>query len=504
MIAKAVATEVNAHFKSINGPEIISKYYGESEKQLREIFDEASENSPAIIFIDEIDSICPKREDVSGEVERRVVAQMLTLMDGMQGRDNVVVIGATNRRDALDPALRRPGRFDREIEIGVPDRDGRQEIMDVHTRQMPIADDFEINWVLDNTYGFVGADLAALVREAAMKALRRYLPEIDLEEETIPPEVLEKMEVRMDDFRYAIKEVEPSALREIYVEIPAIEWDEVGGLEEVKERLKESVEWPLTKPEIFEHFNIKPPRGIVLFGAPGTGKTLLAKAIANEAQANFISIKGPEMISKWVGESERGIREIFKKAKQSSPSIIFLDEFESIASMRSSSNGEGSDVGNRVVNQLLASMDGVESLDGVIVVAATNRPEMIDPALLRSGRFERVLHVPPPDAQAREAIFEIHTEGMPLSKFSLKDILSNMEGFTGADIEAVCREAALIAMREGKKKVSKKHFDEAVTRVRPTVTPEMLEYYQKMETRLTSGLSNIKRTRDYGFGMETM
>jgi transitional endoplasmic reticulum ATPase len=429
---------------------------------------------------------------------------MLTLMDGMQGRDNVVVIGATNRRDALDPALRRPGRFDREIEIGVPDRDGRQEIMDVHTRQMPIADDFEINWVLDNTYGFVGADLAALVREAAMKALRRYLPEIDLEEETIPPEVLEKMEVRMDDFRYAIKEVEPSALREIYVEIPAIEWDEVGGLEEVKDRLKESVEWPLTKPEIFEHFNIKPPRGIVLFGAPGTGKTLLAKAIANEAQANFISIKGPEMISKWVGESERGIREIFKKAKQSSPSIIFLDEFESIASMRSSSNGEGSDVGNRVANQLLASMDGVESLDGVIVVAATNRPEMIDPALLRSGRFERVLHVPPPDAPAREAIFAIHSEGMPLSKFSFKDILSSMEGFTGADIEAVCREAALIAMRAGKKKVSKKHFDDAVTRVRPTVTPEMLEYYQKMETRLTSGLSNIKRTRDYGFGMETM
>ena len=429
---------------------------------------------------------------------------MLTLMDGMQGRDNVVVIGATNRRDALDPALRRPGRFDREIEIGVPDRDGRQEIMDVHTRQMPIADDFEINWVLDNTYGFVGADLAALVREAAMKALRRYLPEIDLEEETIPPEVLEKMEVRMDDFKHAIKDVEPSALREIYVEIPEIQWDEVGGLEEVKDRLKESVEWPLTKPEIFEHFNIKPPRGIVLFGAPGTGKTLLAKAIANEAQANFISIKGPEMISKWVGESERGIREIFKKAKQSSPSIIFLDEFESIASMRSSSNGEGSDVGNRVVNQLLASMDGVESLDGVIVVAATNRPEMIDPALLRSGRFERVLHVPPPDAPAREAIFQIHSEGMPLSKFSFKDILSSMEGFTGADIEAVCREAALIAMRAGKKKVAKKHFDDAVTRVRPTVTPEMLEYYQKMETRLTSGLSNIKRTRDYGFGMETM
>ena len=504
MIAKAVATEVNAHFKSINGPEIISKYYGESEKQLREIFDEAAENAPAIIFIDEIDSICPKREDVSGEVERRVVAQMLTLMDGMQGRDNVVVIGATNRRDALDPALRRPGRFDREIEIGVPDREGRSEIMDVHTRQMPISDDFEINWVLDNTYGFVGADLAALVRESAMKALRRYLPEIDLEEETIPPEVLEKMEVRMDDFREAIKDVEPSALREIYVEIPEVTWDEVGGLEEVKDRLKESVEWPLTKPELFEHFGIKPPRGIVLFGAPGTGKTLLAKAIANEAQANFISIKGPEMISKWVGESERGIREIFKKAKQSAPAIIFLDEFESIASMRSSSATEGSDVGNRVVNQLLASMDGVESLDGVIIVAATNRPEMIDPALLRSGRFERVLHVPPPDEAAREVIFKIHSEGMPLSKFSLKDIIGGLDGFTGADIEAVCREAALICMRANKKKVTKTHFEEAIKRVRPTVNAEMLAYYQKMETLLTSGLSNIKRSRDTGFGMETM
>ena len=505
MIAKAVASEVNAHFKSINGPEIISKYYGESEKQLREVFVEAGENSPAIIFIDEIDSICPKREDVSGEVERRVVAQMLSLMDGMQGRSNVVVIGATNRQDAIDPALRRPGRFDREIEIGVPDREGRQEIMEIHTRQMPISDDFNMEWILENTYGFVGADLAALVRESAMKALRRYLPEIDLDEEEIPPEVLEKMEVKMDDFREAIRDVEPSALREIYVEVPKVTWGEVGGLEEVKDRLKESVEWPLSFPERFEHFGIKPPRGIVLFGAPGTGKTLLAKAIANEAQANFISIKGPEMVSKWVGESEKAVREIFKKAKQSAPSIIFLDEFESIAGVRSSNSMTGgSDVSNRVVNQLLASMDGVESLDGVIVVAATNRPEMIDPALMRSGRFERVLHVPPPDALARQAILDIHTEGMPLSKFSLKDVLSRMDGFTGADIEAVCREAALIAMRADKKKVTKAHFEEAIERVRPTVTPEMLEYYSKMETRLTSGLSGIKRENQNRYGMESM
>ncbi len=484
---------------------IISKYYGESEKQLREIFDEAAKNAPAIIFIDEIDSICPKREDVSGEVERRVVAQMLTLMDGMQGRDNVIVIGATNRRDALDPALRRPGRFDREIEIGVPDREGRKEIMDVHTRQMPISDDFDIEWVLEHTYGFVGADLAALVRESAMKALRRYLPEIDLEEDTVPPEVLEKMEVTMEDFKFAIKEVEPSALREIYVEIPNVSWDSVGGLTEIKERLKESVEWPLTQPEKFKHFGIKPPRGIVLFGAPGTGKTLLAKAVANEAKANFISIKGPELISKWVGESERAIREIFKKAKQSAPSIIFLDEFESIASMRaSSSSSEGSDVSNRVVNQLLASMDGVDSVDGVIVISATNRPEMIDPALLRSGRFERVLHIPPPDKEARAAILKIHIEKMPLGKFSTDDLLSDMDGLTGADIEAVCREAALIAMRANKKSVSKSNFIEAISRIRPTVTPDMLEYYSKMEARLTSGISNIKRGRDSSRGIESM
>jgi transitional endoplasmic reticulum ATPase len=503
LIAKAVASETKANFTSINGPEIISKYYGESEKQLREIFDEAAANSPAIIFIDELDSIAPKREDVSGEVERRVVAQLLTLLDGIQGRDNVIVIGATNRPDAIDPALRRGGRFDRELEIGVPDKHGRSEIIGIHTRGMPISDDFEIEWLLDNTHGFVGADISALVREAAMKALRRYLPEIDLDEEQIPTEVLEKMEVKMADFKLAIKEIEPSALREIYLEVPEVSWDQVGGLKEVKERLKESIEWPLTRPEMFNHFGINPPRGIVLFGAPGTGKTLIAKAIANEAKANFITIKGPELISKWVGDSEKAVRELFKKAKQSSPSIIFLDEFESIAGVRRSNTGEGSDVMNRVVNQLLSSMDGVESMEGVIVVAATNRPEMIDPALLRSGRFERVLHIPPPDVDSIKAILKIHSEPMPLGKFNIESFAPQLVNYTGADIEAICREAALISMRAEKKSVSKKHFEEAINRVRPTITDEMMDYYNRMEARLTSGLESVRRSSEIHSGIES-
>lgn len=503
MIAKAVANETNAHFASINGPEIISKYYGESEKQLREFFDDAAENAPAIIFIDELDSIAPKREEVTGEVERRVVAQLLTLMDGMQGRDNVIVIGATNRQDAIDQALRRPGRFDREIYIGVPDKKGRKEIIDIHTRSMPISDDFDVDWALENTYGFVGADISALAREAAMKALRRYLPEIDLEEEEVSPEVLEKMEVRMADFKLAIKDIEPSALREIYVEVPEKGWEDVGGLEEVKERLKESIEWPLTKPDLFKHFGITPPRGILLFGAPGTGKTLIAKAIAHEAKANFITVKGPELFSKWVGESEKALREVFKKAAQAAPSIIFLDEFESIGGHRNAGAQDGGQVTNRIVDQLLTSLDGVEALEGVVVVAATNRPEMIDRALLRSGRFERVLHIPPPDEKSRKEILKIHTKGMPMGKFDVVSFAKKMADYTGADIEAVCREAALIAMRANKKTITKKHFEDAIGRVRPSVTPEMLEYYQKLETTLTSGLESVKRIGDTLSGIES-
>jgi transitional endoplasmic reticulum ATPase len=344
----------------------------------------------------------------------------------------------------------------------------------------------------------------SLTREAAMKALRRYLPEIDLDQDEIPPEVLEKMEVQMNDFKIAIREIEPSALREIYVEIPEVSWADVGGLDEVKERLKESVEWPLTMPDRFEHFGIKPPRGIVLFGAPGTGKTLIAKAIANEAKANFITVKGPELISKWVGESEKAIREVFKKAKQASPSIIFLDEFESIAGARTPNSGEGSDVSNRVVNQMLSSMDGVESMEGVIVIAATNRPEMIDPALMRSGRFERVMHIPPPDHASLKKILSIHSKDMPLGKFNLDSLTDKMQNFTGADVEAVCREAALIAMRAERKSVSKKHFEEAIARVRPTITPEMLEYYTKLEGLLTSGLESIRRKPDTLMGIESV
>ncbi len=448
LIAKAVANESGANFYAINGPEIMSKYYGQSEQKLREIFQKADESEPSIIFIDEIDSIAPKREDVQGEVERRVVAQLLTLMDGLKDRGHVIVIGATNRLDAVDPALRRPGRFDREIVIGVPDKKGRMEILAIHTRGMPLGMDDEkqsefFSRIGDITYGFVGADLAALTREAAMNALRRYLPEIDLDK-PIPTEVLEKMIVTEDDFMEALKSIEPSSLREVTVEIPNIKWNDIGGLESVKSELREAVELPLLKPDVFSRLGIRAPKGFLLYGPPGTGKTLLAKAVANESNANFISVKGPEVLSKWVGESEKAVREIFKKAKQVSPAIIFMDEIDSIAPRRGTSMDSG--VTERIVNQLLTSMDGIEVLNGVVVIAATNRPDIIDPALLRAGRFDKIIYIPPPEEEGRLKILEVHTKKMPLAKdVDLHDIARKTEGYVGADLENLCREAGMMA-----------------------------------------------------------
>lgn len=480
LIAKAVANESGANFYSIQGPEIMSKFYGESEAQLRQKFDEAEKNAPSIVFIDEIDSIAPKREETHGEVERRVVAQLLALMDGLKSRGKVIVIAATNRVDAIDPALRRPGRFDREIQIGVPDRDGRGEILQVHTRGMPLGKGFNIDYFVNNTHGFVGADLAALAREAAMKALRRYLPEIDLEK-PIPPEILEKMEVTVDDFKSALKEIEPSALREVIVEIPQVKWEDVGGLVSVKQRLKEAVEWPLNKPEAFKNLGIRPPRGILLYGPPGTGKTLLAKAVATESQANFIAIKGPEVLSKWVGESERAVREIFKKAKQVSPAIVFLDEIDSIAPRRGYSSD--SHVIERVVNQLLTSIDGLETLEGVVVIGATNRPDIIDPALLRTGRFDHLLLVPAPDKETRLQIFKIHTKKMPLKKVNLEELAEKTEGYAGSDIEGLCREAGILALRENidANEVTMGHFIKAMESVRPSVDSDSIKYYESMK-----------------------
>ncbi|MDY7083040.1 MAG: AAA family ATPase, partial [Halobacteria archaeon] len=413
LIAKAVANEVDAHFTTVSGPEIMSKYYGESEEQLREIFEEAEENAPAIIFMDEIDSIAPSRDEVSGEVERRVVAQLLSLMDGLESRGDVIVIAATNRVDAVDNALRRGGRFDREIEVGVPDRDGRHEILQIHTRGMPLTDDVDLESFADRTYGFVGADIEALSKEAAMTALRRVRPKIDIEQEEIPAEVLDELEVTVDDFEEAMKNVEPSAMREVFVEIPDITYDDVGGLEDVKQKLVEAVEWPLNYQQVFEELNTKAPKGILLYGPPGTGKTLLAKAVANASDSNFISIKGPELLNKYVGESEKGVREIFKKARQNSPTVIFFDEIDSIAPERGGSLD--TQVTERVVSQLLTELDGIEELRDVKVIAATNRPDRIDKALLRPGRLDKSIEVPLPDEEAREKIFEIHTRGSPLA-----------------------------------------------------------------------------------------
>jgi transitional endoplasmic reticulum ATPase len=588
LIARAVANESGANFFSIAGPEIMSKYYGESEKRLRELFEQANKDAPSIIFIDELDSIAPKREDVTGEVERRVVAQLLTDMDGLEERGQVVVIGATNRIDAIDPALRRPGRFDREIEIGVPDRNERFEILQIHTRGMPLSDNVKLNEIAERTHGFVGADISALAREAAMKALRRYLPQIKLDE-AVPRELLNSMQVTVYDFEAALLEVEPSAMREVLVEIPEISWNDVGGLVGARQEIIESVEWPLKRPEKFERMGIRPPRGILLYGPPGTGKTLLAKAVANESSANFISIRGPQLISKWLGDSEKAVRDIFKKARQVAPSILFLDELDAIAPIR------GMDIGSkaseRVVNQLLTELDGIETLKNVVVIAATNRPEMVDPALIRSGRFDRLVFVGPPEREGRIEIFKIHLKNLSnetvifnwenvqrndkntLMKFLTEDLgidrvdhvkitrnkrekiirvinearsveialdknkefaefkfndgrtynlhvrndngqyiiydekklsddvnieeLADLtENYVGADIESLCREAVMLALREdfNIKKIDMRHFRAALKKVRPALVEGMIEYYEKLQEQFKGGAKHEQKS----------
>jgi transitional endoplasmic reticulum ATPase len=480
LLAKAVANESDANFYVISGPEIMSKFYGESEARLREIFQKAQETAPSIIFIDEMDAIAPKREEVTGEVERRVVAQLLSLMDGIGSRGNIIVIGATNRPNAIDPALRRPGRFDREIEIGVPDKEGRYEILQIHTRNMPLAKDVDLRRLSEITHGYTGADIAALCREAAMKALRRYLPEINLEEERIPPEVLDKMEVRMEDFMAAYREITPTAMREVYVEVPNVHWDDIGGLEEAKRELRESVEWPIKNPEAFKRMGIKPPKGILLFGPPGCGKTLLARAVATESEANFISIKGPEIFSKWVGESEKAIREVFRKGRTAAPAIIFFDELDAIVPKRGMGYAD-SGATERVISQLLTEMDGIEALENVVVIGATNRPDILDPAVLRPGRFDRLIYVPPPDIDNLEKILRIHTRNMPLAKdVDLKQLARSMMGYSGADVEAVCREAAINALRRdlSSAEVTLQDFRDAMERVKPSITPDMDNWYR--------------------------
>ncbi len=485
LLAKAVANESDANFYVISGPEIMSKFYGESEARLREIFQKAQETAPSIVFIDEMDAIAPKREEVTGEVERRVVAQLLSLMDGMGTRGNIIVIGATNRPNAIDPALRRPGRFDREIEIGVPDKKGRNEIVQIHTRNMPLAEDVDIKRLSDITHGYTGADISSLSREAAMKALRRYMPEINLEEERVPPEILEKMVVKEEDFLSAYREITPTAMREVYVEVPSVRWKEVGGLEEIKNELMQSVEWPLKKPEVFKRMGIKPPRGILLYGPPGCGKTLLARAVATESEANFISVKGPEIFSKWVGESEKAIREVFRKARTAAPAIIFFDELDSIIPRRGAGYSD-SGATERVISQLLTEMDGIEALQNVVVIAATNRPDILDPAVMRPGRFDRLIDVPAPDSQALMQIFKIHARDMPLSKdVDLQDIAEKARGYSGADVEALCREAAMTALRDSidAKEVTRRDFDKAMETIKPSINEKMEEYYAQFSER---------------------
>lgn len=496
LLAKAVANETSASFFSIAGPEIISKYYGESEQQLREIFEDASEESPSIIFIDELDSIAPKREDVTGEVERRVVAQLLTMMDGLESRGQVIVIAATNRVDSVDPALRRPGRFDREISIDVPDEIGREEVLQIHTRGMPLSDDVSLSELADDTHGFVGADIESLTKEAAMRALRRYLPEINLDEEDVPPELIDRMIVKRGDFRGALGEVEPSAMREVLVELPKMSWDDVGGLEDAIGDVKESVEWPLTNPERFDRLGIDPPAGVLLYGPPGTGKTLMAKAVANETNANFISIRGPQLLSKWVGESEKAIRQTFRKARQVSPTVIFFDELDSLAPARG--QDVGSNVSERVVNQLLTELDGLEEMENVMVIAATNRPDMIDPALIRSGRFDRLVMVGQPGEKGRKEILRIHTQDIPLAAdVSLRELAEITDGFVGSDLASIAREAAMTALREdsGAEVVEMRHFRGAMESVRPTITEDLLEYYEQIKDEFAGGTAEPGRSR---------
>jgi transitional endoplasmic reticulum ATPase len=509
LLARAVASETNANFLSIGGPEIMSKYYGESEERLRDVFKEAQENAPSIIFIDEIDSIAPKREEVTGEVEKRVTSQLLSLMDGLQSRGKVVVIGATNRPNAIDPALRRPGRFDREIEIGVPDRDGRLEVLEIHTRGMPLAEDVDLKKLADVTHGFVGADLESLAKEAAIRALRRILPEINLEAQSIPGDILNKIIVKMADFQDALKEVEPSAMREVLVEIPDVTWDQVGGLQDVKEELREAVEWPLKYPDLFAQLNATPPKGLLLYGPPGTGKTLLAKAVAHESESNFISVKGPELLNKFVGESEKAVREVFRKARQASPCIIFFDEIDSVAPTRGSSVGD-SHVTERVISQFLTEMDGLEELRNVVIIAATNRPDIIDSALLRPGRFDRLLFVPPPDLEARKQIFKIHTRKTPLADdVNLDDLARKTDGYTGADIASLANTGVMLALREhiskakdpedAKKrakglKVAKRHFEEALQKIKPMRTEELKMYERFSEQFSDSARPKLRTT----------
>jgi len=483
LLAKAVANETEANFILLNGPEIMSKFYGESEKKIRDIFEDAEKNAPSIIFIDEIDAIAPKREDVQGEVERRVVSQLLTMMDGLKSRGKVVVIGATNRVNSIDPALRRPGRFDREVSISVPDKKGRLNILKIHTRNMPMAKDINLDMLAGRTHGFVGADLSALTKEAAMIVLRKLLPELKIEDDSpIPQEVLDKIIIRAEDFQDALKVVRPSAMREVLVETPNIGWDDIGGLEKTKMDLKEAVEWPIKHPAGFKRLGIRAPRGILLYGPPGTGKTLLAKAVAKESEANFIHVKGPSLLSMWVGKSEEGVRKIFERARQVSPCVVFFDEIDAMAGRRGLESG--TKVTERVLNQLLSEIDGLENLKDVTIIGATNRPDMLDSALLRPGRFDRVILVDVPDEASRERIFGVHTKNTPLSSdIGIKELVKLTEGFVGADIESLVREASMNALRKSHdaKEVTKHDFEEAFKRVKPSVSVDTAKRYKKLE-----------------------